>query len=744
VATTDIAALAAQLGIDEWRGEFLRALTAQAPVGIFVSDPAGSCVFANDRLCELLGLSREAALGYGWVSALHADEADAVLRDWENARLAEAELFAHESRFVRPDGSLSWVQTTASPLRNPAGGCMGWVGVCVDVTARRASEQRFQELVERAHDVVYTIDRGGRITSVNAAAVALTGYERDELMSMRLFDLIAPEDRHRVQEAVDASRAGSDTETELQLVTRDGRRRFVAVRGRFVEPDGPPGHFEGIARDTTERHLLEEELARQAFHDELTGLPNRALFFDRLEQALARRARDGGDVAVMLLDVDEFKLVNDTLGHAAGDQLLLQIARRLRETTRAGETVARVGGDEFALVAEGLSAEQVVTLAKRIRSAFEDPYEVEGTRLRIDASIGIAVSQHNEQPDALLRDADAAMYRAKTANTGSFEFFDEAMRSRLVRELALAGALREALERGALEVHYQPIVLLPDRRLLAAEALVRWRHPEWGWLRPEEFIPIAEKSGLIVPLGRLVLAEAARQAARWRELDPEAVPLGVFVNVSAIELGERSFGESVLETLRGHGLGGEGIALELTERAFLETSDSHVAENLLLLSDAGVRLVLDDFGTGYSALASLRRYPFSALKIDRQLIQALPPAGEGATMLRAVVGLGQALGLTTIAEGVEDETQLGALCRLGCDAAQGYLLARPQTGARLTELLASGETPSPAWSADPEARAAMAPDALVAGAAGGESRTARARGLVGPPNATSSEGDPRQ
>ena len=561
--------------------------------------------------------------------------------------------------------------------------------------ALRASEARYASLVERARDAVFTADLEGNFTSVNPAASEITGYGEPELLRMSFFDLIPRRERPRASEILGRRFAGgADEHVALELVAKDGRCVYVDVTGNLVESDGAPGHMEGIARDVTDRHRLEEELRRRIFHDELTQLPNRTLLHDRLAQATGRNSRSDGGVAVMLLDLDDFKLVNDTLGHEAGDELLIEVAARLRASARTSDTVARLGGDEFALVAEGVGANgDVVGLAERVHEAFERQFTICGTTLQITASVGITVATGDEQPSALLRDADTAMYRAKANGKGGSEFFDIAMRDRLVRRLELASALGESLHDGRLEVHYQPIVSLHDGGLLAVEALLRWSHPRFGTVEPAEFIPLAEANGLIVPLGRHVIETAARAAAGWRARSPDALPLGVFVNLSPRELFQESFVPFLARTLGEHGLSGSDLAFELNERVFIDDRDHTLVRNLQELTRRGIRLILDDFGTGYSALASLERFPLAALKIDRHLISPIDADHREQPVMRAIVSIGKALGIAVIAEGVETEQQLADLRALGCDAAQGYHLGKPVGADELTALVAAQVPP---------------------------------------------------
>jgi len=480
----------------------------------------------------------------------------------------------------------------------------------------------------------------------------------------------------------------------VQLLAKDGSHVFVETDARVVTADDGSGLMAGIAHDTTERHVLEERLHHRVLHDALTELPNRILLHDRLDQALARRERDRSQVAVMLLDLDGFKSVNDSRGHAVGDELLIEIAGRLRSVVRAGETVARLGGDEFAVVAEGMRARrEVVALAARIQSVFDEPFTLGETTQHMTASLGVAATGGGAESADLLRDADTAMYRAKARARGGTEFFAPRLRTELLRRVALSTALETAVRDGELEVRYQPIVSITDGRILALEALVRWLHPMWGWVQPDEFIPLAEQNGMIVALGRYVLGAVASQIAQWRREQPGTLPLGVFINASPQELSSLEFVPFVAETLRGHGLTNSDIAFELTERAFISEINRTLTTNLAELTKIGGHIVLDDFGTGYSALASLQRFPLAALKIDRAFIQSIRTPDDQAPIVGAIIALGKALGMMVIAEGVEDQVQLDYLQRLGCDAAQGFLLARPQHASEVPSLLSGSARP---------------------------------------------------
>ena len=432
-----------------------------------------------------------------------------------------------------------------------------------------------------------------------------------------------------------------------------------------------------------ERKRAQERLAHQALHDPLTELPNRALFLDRLALALARLRRRPSHLAVLFADVDRFKVVNDSLGHDAGDRLLVALARRLRDVLRPGDTLARFGGDEFAVLCEEVDPNDIEHIAERMTEALAEPFPVGGGEVFATMSVGIAMAADaDERPAALLRDADAAMYLAKDRGRARFELFDEAMRDRSVERLVMENALRRAPERGQLRVLYQPIVRLDDGALIGAEALVRWAHPERGLLEPAQFIPLAEDTGVIVAIGRWVLDEACREAARWTGNGKRP---SVSVNLSARELPRPDLVDAVAEALRESGLDPDRLWLEITESVLMDDADLAV-EALGRLRELGLHLAVDDFGTGYSSLSYLRRFPVDSLKVDRSFVAGLQEDPGDAAIVEAVVSMAHSLHLSVIAEGVETDAQLKRLRGLGCEAAQGYYFAAPVPASALPSL----------------------------------------------------------
>ena len=445
-----------------------------------------------------------------------------------------------------------------------------------------------------------------------------------------------------------------------------------------------------ILASATERQRYEEQMRHDALHDALTGLPNRTLLLDRLRQALARAERDGGRVAVLFLDLDNLKVVNDSLGHHAGDQLLREIGPRLRRELRASDTVARFGGDEFAVVCSDIVDEHHGTaIAERLVRAFEEPFIVDGEERFGSVSVGLVITDPEApgEPEELLSDADAAMYRAKDRGRGRAEVFDTGLRDRITARLRVERDLRRALDgEGRLWVAYQPYYRLPGRDLAGVEALVRWEHPTRGNVPPGDFIHVAEESGLVIPLGARVLRAACRQVARWQR-ETGHTGLRLTVNVSARQMASPDFVETVQDVLVDSGLDPDSLGLEITEGLLLEETPA-TALTIELLQMLGVRLLLDDFGTGYSSLRYLQRYPLDGLKVDRAFVAGLGDDGDGdGAIVQAIVGMARALGMGVIPEGVETDGQLERLAALGCDHAQGFLLSRPLPADELEALL---------------------------------------------------------
>jgi diguanylate cyclase (GGDEF)-like protein/PAS domain S-box-containing protein len=562
--------------------------------------------------------------------------------------------------------------------------------------AVRASEEETRLIIDTADDAFVAIDTESRILEWNRAAERTFGWDRAEAIGKSLAETIIPE-RHRDAHLQGLARFRSTgtgsvigRRLEMTALRRDGNE-FPAELTPWSVQSGDTVRFNAFVRDITQRREFERQLQHQALHDVLTGLPNRALLLDRIVHALARNRRDTALTAVLFLDLDRFKAVNDTLGHDAGDQLLLAVTSRLQAAVRPGDTLARLGGDEFVVVCEGFAQRgDVAVLAERLIRSLQKVFIIKGVETTIGASVGVAISDEPDQDaEQLLGDADLAMYRAKERGRGVFEMFDESMRQRLIERLATETALRSGIEHGEFHAVYQPIVSLADGRWTGAEALLRWHHPERGTLLPAEFIPVAEETGLIVVMGARVLAEACAQLLSWEDQGREDRRLSVAVNVSVRQLEKGDLPAHVRRLSTELGFATDRLVLEITEGALMQDEETLLAA-LAELRDLGVGLALDDFGTGYSSLGRLSRMPVDSLKLDGSLVRDIDRTPSGSTLVAAAISMAHSLGLRVVAEGIETQTQLDVLVGLGCDEGQGFLLVEPMPADEAHDRFMSG------------------------------------------------------
>jgi diguanylate cyclase (GGDEF)-like protein/PAS domain S-box-containing protein len=555
---------------------------------------------------------------------------------------------------------------------------------------RRQSEARFRSLVAHSSDLITVLDADGIVTYQSPSIERVLGYPVDEVEGRRFDWLLSEQDRPRLEQltAAEGSHATDAHTLECSLTHRDGTSLRFEIQHTDLLHDE---HVRGVvlnSRDVSERKAFEDQLQHQAFHDPVTNLANRALFSDRVEHALVRAQRGFADIAVLFIDLDDFKTVNDSLGHAAGDLVLQEVGRRLKLAVRPTDTVARFGGDEFAVLLDGVAdSSESADAASRILRSLESPLEIDGKQVFPRASMGIyLVDRQGEAPEAaeLLRNADVAMYMAKRDSKGSYRVFEPTMHERVVERLELQSDLQHAIEFGQLELHYQPVVRLDGHKILGVEALLRWQHPTRGNVTPAQFIPLAEDTGLIIPMGRWVLETACAEGVRLQEKFARAEPLTMSVNLSVRQLQSDSIVADVRAALEKTGLAATSLVLEITESVMMADTEFAV-RRLDDLKALGVRLAMDDFGTGYSSLSYLSRFPVDILKMDRSFVGA----GENVALQSAIIALGASLSLDVIAEGIELPEQEQSLQDLGCEIGQGFLFAKPMGVDALVGFLAS-------------------------------------------------------
>ncbi len=727
-------------------------LLQRVPAILYIAEAGGEGAwrYVSPQIEDILGFTPEEwrAEPRCWAQQLHPQDRDRILR-YEAAALAGNPFpGTSEYRMLHRDGRTVWVRDEAALMDTPQGRV--WHGVMSVITDRKQVEAELEQraaqqsavarLGEHAlegatpadlmHEAVTAV---AQILDVELAAVfevqepgwlllhATKGWPEWMTGSVHR----DPGTRSAIGSAILSGQPVVISEWEREthftrspalveinarsgvsvpIEGRDGRFGALTLQSR------QPRHFKAgdvafvqalanVLADALQRQATEDDIRHRALHDPLTGLPNRVLFLDRIEQALARVRRRGSLAAVLFLDLDHFKLINDTMGHHLGDELLAAAAPRIQQTVRASDTVARFGGDEFAVLLDEIKNErEAIETAERIGQMFTVPFVLAGNEHFVTASIGIAFAQGHETASELIRDADAAMYRSKDQGRARYELFDEVMRARAVSRLRVENDLRRALDRGELLLHYQPIVSLPEREIVGAEALLRWSHPEGGLIPTREFIEVAEENGMIEPIGRWVLEHACAQAARWNRGRTDGSPVSVSVNLSPVQVVKPTFPELIAGVLEQTGLDPSLLYLEITETVMLR-EDQALMEVLTALKKLGARLMLDDFGTGYSSLAYLTHLPLDGLKVDRSFVDGLGTEGRDTAVAEAIIAMSKALGLQVVGEGVETGVQAAQLERIGCEMAQGFWFSRPVSAEEITGMISG--LPAPATRARP-------------------------------------------
>jgi len=618
-----------------------------------------------------------------WEKAIHPEDrarvTSAALRHFQSG-----EPFFEEYRVQTRDGRVVHWHHAGTLLAAVGGRPVRSIATISDISGRRqieealqVSERRYRALFERNLAGVYRTTIEGRILDCNESFARIFGYSsREEVLRQAAWDFyIQPEDRQAaVAKLIERQ---SLTNYELCLRRKDGSLVWVLQNENLTEgPDGLLSVIEGTIIDISERKRAEEQVKHLAFHDPLTNLPNRLLFNDRLTLAVAQAHRHNQRLAVLFLDLDRFKIINDSLGHSVGDELLRQVAERIQEHVREGDTVARLGGDEFTLLVPGITAEEdAAKIARKICEAIHDPFWIDGRELFVTTSVGVSVyPSDGHDSETLVRNADSAMYRAKEQGRDNYQLYTPAMNAKAVERLSLESRLRQAVANDELELHFQPFIDLKTAELLGAEALIRWRHPELGLIPPGEFIPIAELSGLIVPIGEWVLRTACAEARKWHAKGFQK--LTVSVNLSSRQFQQTDLVSQVTHALDETGLEPDKLDLEITESNAMQNAE-HSINTLWGLKKQGVRISMDDFGTGYSSLNYLKRFPIDRIKLDQSFVRDLPSDKDDAAIAMAVIAMGRSLELAVIAEGVETEEQLAFLKGQNCDQLQGFLLSKP-------------------------------------------------------------------
>jgi diguanylate cyclase (GGDEF)-like protein/PAS domain S-box-containing protein len=666
-----------------------------AHLGSFEHDLVTGEMAWSDELYRILGLdpalepSRDLV-----VSMVHPDDLSALAEEWTNAT-ERGVPYDLVYRIIRAGSEERNVHARALPVVADNGTVVKLVGTLMDDTDRieadrltRAAERRFEIGFEQAGIGAAIVDLNGLPVRVNHAVCALLARPEDLLVGRPWAEYAHPDDLPLPQLAVTRRAAGYDTSADERRYLRpDGTVVWASCHTTLARDEAGEPHFFFVQlQDITDRKRLEVELAHQALHDALTGLPNRALLTDRLVHGLAGSRRRGSHLGVIFLDIDHFKAVNDSVGHSGGDDVLRHTAGQIQATIRAGDTVARFGGDEFVIVCDDITAVETLGIAQRVVEALHEPTPSDSDT-SVTASLGIVIADEGATPESLLRDADFAMYDAKRRGRDRIAFFDKALQAKAEQRSATAAALHRGLERQEFTVHYQPMVDLATGAMVSAEALLRWEHPDGCMVSPDDFIPLAEESGLVVSIGAWVLDQACQQLVQWQRSQPS---MSIAVNLSVRQVLAPGISELIGEILTRTGVPPQSLCLELTETLFMEDID-YFGKALSSIKALGVRLSIDDFGTGYSSLSYLKRFPVDAVKVDRSFIEGLGTDPRASALVAAIIALADALNLEVTAEGVETHNQLAHLKRLGCGLAQGFHLARPMPAAALTRLVADSQ-----------------------------------------------------
>ncbi|MEK8030030.1 EAL domain-containing protein [Ideonella sp. DXS29W] len=668
------------LPADDFSADQFRLLADNVPALIACYDAeTRRCQFANKQYARTFGLDERSIVGCTFAQVI-GEEAAREIAPYVDHVLDKREAVNYERQVKGADGQPRWLEVNLLPHLGPDGRPQSAFVLINDITKHRLAERAVRESEERLGKFMHASVEGivfhkdGLVTDANPPILALTGHSLPEMLGRHVLSFIAPQHVARVLAVMSA---GQETAYELAILHKDGHEIPVEFIVRTMLRNGERIRMT-IVRDMRDRHAAQARIHHLAHHDMLTGLPNRGAFMERLDQLMAAARESNGRLALLFVDLDHFKRVNDSLGHLVGDTLLKTVASRITDCLRASDLVARFGGDEFmVLLPTAQLQHEAEEVAHKLLRAIEAPMEMEGQSISVTPSIGMAFfPDHGEDSGTLIKHADTAMYVAKSRGRANFQLFESSMASVAYEALLLEIQLGHALERGEFELQYQPVVRADDGQCVALEALIRWHHPERGLLGPDDFVPVAEQRRLMQRIGRWTMRQALRQAKAWRAQWPDSAVMPVAVNLSSLEFHASDLVDSVAALLREEQVPGHWLELELTERVLMDDIEA-VKSALRELKLLGVRIAIDDFGTGQSSLAHLRELTVDKIKIDRSFVTALPHDAGALAIVRAIVQLGHGLKRTVTAEGVETPAQRDALAAMHCDELQGYLISRP-------------------------------------------------------------------
>lgn len=683
--------------MDRLKEKEYRSIVSDIQDGYFEVDLAGTYTYANTALCKIYGYSKDEIIGVNYRAHTTRNNYrkafkafNQIFKSGASGKLIDYEVF-------RKDGARRQVEISASPIIDESGKSIGFRGTTRDVTERRQmeeqlrrSEERYRTIIENIEDAYFEVDLRGRFTFVNDALCRNMGYSREELIGMdnRQYSEKTVRDLYKLFNTV--YRTGEPVKAySFELARKDGLKGFCEISVTLIKnKQGESVGFRGIARDITERKKHEEQIRYLATHDVLTGLPNRVMFREILQQNIEFAYRYGQQFALLFMDLDGFKTINDTYGHDIGDQVLMTCAIRLRRGLRASDFIARLGGDEFVILVKNVnSIKNLTTLIDKIFSTVGEPINAGDKEHSLTASIGLSIyPQDGQDKQSLMKAADLAMYSAKEKGSNNYQFFSMGIKSRFRERTIVEEHLPSALERDEFFLEYQPILDLKTGAITGVEALLRWHNPELGLVTPMRLIPVAESSGLIIPIGRWVLRTACMKNVAWQRQGLPRITMAV--NLSHRQLMDDRLIEDIKEALSESGMDPELLELEITENLLLSYFP-RIINVLNRLKGLGVRLALDDYGSGYSSLAQIRHLPVDTLKIDRSIIGNIPVNKIDMAVIEAILGIGKALNMTTVAEGVETLEQLDFLKDPFCDEVQGFYFSRPVSPEGIVELITS-------------------------------------------------------